>query len=233
MTFIGYKENPSTKQMDRYLLKFPPHVPGSERNSMREVLFMYLFCESGYAEYISKTGIVKIGGNVCVIRKYFEGEDGRVVFQKNSDIPDVPIESIVEQYAIRYILFGDLDFHNPGNVIFSNEPPDFPEKNSASKKDGNAKHLIHIDGEGILPDKEVISLRVYEKTWSSQEQIPGSTAWRRELSEKLGAEKFVYKTLAADNPLLGYLKRRLHTDECVARSSFISVLLTDLGLSNH
>ena len=28
-------------------------------------------------------------------------------------------EELLKNYALRYALFGDCDFHNPGNVIFT------------------------------------------------------------------------------------------------------------------
>ena len=49
----------------------------------------------------------------------FLGIDGRALGEGSVEYPDVPLTTLVENYAFRYILMGDLDFNNPGNILFS------------------------------------------------------------------------------------------------------------------
>jgi len=50
-------------------------------------------------------------------------------------------EALARNFAMRHVLFGDLDLNNPGNVIFTN----------LSRL--TSETLLNIDGEDILPDE--------------------------------------------------------------------------------
>ena len=199
-TYLGLLTDETTGKVERYVLKF--FSKPQEMNARREVLFSYLFAEAGEVLHVPKIAIQKIGEHTCVIRRFYRGMDGRLVI--NNDIP-IEIEkqlhpkSLVKYYALRYALLGDIDFHNPGNVIFS-------------QSNLTPKVLLHIDGEGILPDEES------EKQFLDAEKtegniIVGSLAWRKHTSNSVGKNYLFDQMCNSTNILLAYLRLHHTIDE--------------------
>lgn len=200
-TFLGFVK--THEKIERYILKFFPNNEAQHRNARREVLFSYLFVEAGEHLHAPKITYIKLANCVCVVRRFYKGMDGRFVIQ--NEIPDdikkqlQPL-SLVKFYALRYALLGDLDFHNPGNVIFTRH------------SDLTPKVLLHIDGEGILPDRDSCSQFV-EANYNNDEPIPGSLDWRRSCCSFLGEDEFFNRMCDSNNLLLAFLRQNYSQEE--------------------
>jgi len=190
---IGIHNNPENNKLERYLLKFFPNTPKALSNAKREVLFSYLLVESGEGGHAPKICLQYLNGMPYVLRRFYRGYDGRALL-KGAILPEVSREELVKDYALRYVLFGDLDFDNPGNVIFTRHSQLTP------------KTTVHIDGEYILPDPMQISHYSINETWDQSNPIPGSTKWRQERSADLGADNFFEMMIESENPILSFLK---------------------------
>jgi len=220
-TFLGFhRPDPDDSKIERYLLKFFRAEERQLRNARREVLFSYLCVEAGQALHAPKITLNRIDGHACVIRRFYKGTDGRFILE--NEIPEdllsqLQPHSLVKGYALRYALLGDIDFHNPGNIIFTRH------------SDLTPKVLLHIDGEGILPDKDSMSQFVDTDHFDPNAPVPGSTAWRLECVENLGAEEFFRRMCLSENSLLAFLRQMLSVEEMrdlVVPPEFVERLLT-------
>lgn len=198
-TFLGFVE--THEKLERYIIKFFPNNEAQHKNARREVLFSYLFVEAGEHLHAPKITFMKLANSVCVLRRFYKGMDGRFVIE--NDIPDEIMKqlrpiSLVKYYALRYVLLGDLDFHNPGNIIFTRH------------SDLTPKVLLHIDGEGIIPDHDSCS-QFIDVAYNKDDPIPGSLAWRRSCSSFLGDEEFFNRMCDSSNILLSFLRQQNHS----------------------
>jgi hypothetical protein len=199
-TFIGLAYNPESLKYERYLLKFFHPTTQALKNARREVIFSYLLVESGLALNAPKIGLFEKHGLTFICRRFYKGTDGRVLLEKKAEMPVVKLDTLLKNYAIRYVVFGDLDFDNPGNILFTRHSSLTPEV------------LLNIDGEDIMPDEGSMQ-QFLESKWKKGDPIPGSLQWRREMSDSHTPTRFFKRMVNSDNPLLSYLRRTMDFDE--------------------
>ena len=73
------------------------------------------------------TGIFEQQGHTFVVRGFYRGIDGRALSDPDIEIPYVPFDTLLCNYLTRYVVFGDLDFDNPGNIVFARHSSLTPE----------------------------------------------------------------------------------------------------------
>tara|TARA_R110002050_G_scaffold295730_1_gene454905 strand:- start:1176 stop:1766 length:591 start_codon:yes stop_codon:yes gene_type:complete len=139
---------------------------------------------------------------INIFRYLLLGSDGRFLglHPGQDGLPKVELDTLVKNYALRYIVMGDLDFHNPGNILFARHSSLTPET------------LLNIDGEDVFPDSESMQ-NFLDTQWQDGEPIPGSTLWRQTMSEFHGRDKFFELQVDSENPLLMYLRELLSPEE--------------------
>jgi len=193
---IGFAEH--FGKLERYMIKFFPNDPKAVATAKREVLLSYLLVESGEGDHAPKITMQYLDGLPYLIRRFYRGVDGRALLSETTRacLPIIDNETLVKNYALRYVLFGDLDFDNPGNILFI--------RSSALTQ----KTLLHIDGEYIFPDPQTIGHFVVNETWDPSQPVPGSLKWRQAKSAEMGVDEFFEMMIAQQNPVLGLLRMR-------------------------
>jgi hypothetical protein len=203
--FLGSCRNRRNGKLERYLLKaFPLDSEEALGGAAREVLFSYALVELGEALHAPKISLVHLTEDrvPCVVRRFYRGFDGRAAQDDEvgteSDETwralELRPESLVRMFALRYVLLGDADAENPGNVLFTRH------SNLTSKV------VLLIDGEDIIPNRH-IAMRL---TASEAGPIPGTREWRESLVERHGGAARLARDImrSSQNPLL-VLTRRL------------------------
>ena len=69
-----------------------------------------------------------------------------------------------------------------------------------------------MDGEDIMPDADSMA-QFLESKWTPGDPIPGSLAWRKEMSGLHTPERFFKRAVNSENPLLSYLTRKMDPDD--------------------
>lgn len=196
--FIGLSLNEKTGNPERYLLKFFPKGERFLSGAKREVMFSYGAVECRAARHVPKIGLMEIGGYPCVIRRFYKGQDGRCLYWNG--VPAMLGLSdavLVENFALRFSVFGDLDRHNPGNIIFTRH----------SQLTNEA--IVNIDGEAIMPDENSMK-DLKDTSWQPGEPIPFTCEWLKEVCETLGPDGFFERFAESENPYM-MLLRKSHT----------------------
>mmetsp|Transcript_8724 Transcript_8724/g.27817 ORF Transcript_8724/g.27817 Transcript_8724/m.27817 type:complete len:374 (-) Transcript_8724:2142-3263(-) len=207
--FLGSCRNRRNGKLERYLLKaFPVDSEEALGGAAREVLFSYALVELGEALHAPKISLVHLTEDrvPCVVRRFYRGFDGRAAqddevtseSEETWRALELRAESLVRMFALRYVLLGDADAENPGNVLFTRH------SNLTSKV------ILLIDGEDIIPNRH-IAMRL---TASETGPIPGTREWRQFLVERHGGAARLARDImsASQNPLLVLTRRLCNND---------------------
>lgn len=231
--FIGVHDRGGKHGLERYLVKVFSGVEQQIMAARREVLFSYLYTECGEALTAPKISMFKLDDYYVLLRRFYRGRDGRFLLENPSQLPPVSSAALTKNFAMRHVLFGDMDLNNPGNVIFTNVSRLTP------------KTILNIDGEDIMPDEGNMA-HFLDSHWSPGEPLPGSVAWREKILNALGGDEFFRRQMSSENSMLAFL-RILQNDDidsaaavtldsavverCLAARPYIESLVKSFGVA--